>query len=95
MTLQEQNGKRERRPRRGPRPRKSAGQNPTELVQSMLRYPGYLGDLIYEAARESGRSMNSEIIWRLELSFWLDDMLKARLISCRVPAEARGGVENG
>lgn len=41
---------------------------------------------IIQAANEKGRSLNQEIISRLEQSFFLEDMLKARLISMRVPA---------
>lgn len=35
----------------------------------MLRLPDGMRDLIFEAAKANGRSMNSEIIARLERSF--------------------------
>ena len=39
----------------------------------------------------NGRSLSGEAEMRLERSFWLDDLLKARLISARVPAKGREG----
>lgn len=77
MEPQKQNGK------RGPRTKRS----PAELVPNMVRYPEYLRARIQESAQRHGRSINAEINWRLERSFWLDDMLKAKLL-CELPETA-------
>lgn len=44
-----------------------------------LRFPDGMRDQIAEAAKESGRSMNAEIIHRLQRTFDLDDPTKWKL----------------
>ena len=46
---------------------------------------------IEEISAVTGRSQSQEAELRIEQSFWLDDLLKARLISARVPAKGREG----
>lgn len=62
-------------------------------VTTMLRISPMLHSRLKAACKASGRSQNSEIIHHIERSLWLDDMLKARLISVRVPAGKTEGRE--
>jgi hypothetical protein len=89
MEPQKQNGRTVRTYGRG-RSKHNKAQLPTDYVQTQQRMTHAMRTRLEEAAAHNGRSMNAEINARLERSFWLDDMLKARLISVRVPAE-RGG----
>jgi hypothetical protein len=59
-------------------------------VQLGVRVTPEMFERIKAECAANGRSQSQEVEMRLEHSFWLDDMLKARLISVRVPAE-RGG----
>lgn len=51
-----------------------------------LKVTGDIKRRLDQEARSSGRTQSQEAEYRLERSFWLDDMLKARVISMRVPA---------
>ena len=48
-----------------------------EIDRLMVRFPAGLKRKLTEAARDSGRSVNSEIIQRLEFSFYADQDPKA------------------
>jgi hypothetical protein len=45
------------------------------------------------ACSENGRSLAQEVEFRVLQSFWLEDLLKARLISIRVPARSHPAKE--
>jgi Arc-like DNA binding dprotein len=62
----------------------SKAERPTDIVCTMFRSTEALRLRIEQAADTNGRSMNAEMTARLENSFWLDDMLKAKLI-CELP----------
>ena len=92
MQPQKQNGKRmvgrpfgTGRPRREPKP--------GERVKLGLRVTAEVKRKLDEMATYNGRSQSQEAEFRLERSFWLDDMLKARLISARVPAASPKGAQ--
>jgi hypothetical protein len=42
------------------------------------------------AAKRSGRSQSQEAEMRIEQSFWLEDLIEARLITLRTPATGKG-----
>lgn len=46
---------------------------PTDTVQLKLRFPEAVRRRLEREARRSHRSMNTEIIHRLERTFWIDD----------------------
>ena len=83
MEPQKQNGKAGRpigtHKRRG---RPSVG----ERVGLGLRVTPELKERIEQTCKATGRSQSQEVEYRLERSFWLDDLLKARLVSARLPA---------
>jgi hypothetical protein len=54
------------------KPRKPPGRGSDQFV---LRFPDGMRDRITRSARENGRSINSEIISRLEKSYEDDDVL--------------------
>ena len=68
------------------RRRVSKAESPTAVVQTMLRMTEALRARIEEAADRNGNSLNAEMNRRIEQSFFLEDLLKARLISMRAPA---------
>jgi hypothetical protein len=76
---QKQNGRR----RIGRPPREPL---PAERFAISIRITPDLKRRIAIECESNGRSQSHEIEMRLERSFWLDDMLKARLLSARMPA---------
>jgi predicted HicB family RNase H-like nuclease len=66
------------------RPRK--GQEPGERAPLGLRVTPPLKERLVRAAEESGRSLSQEVELMLEKAFLIEDLLRARLISARVPA---------
>jgi plasmid stability protein len=48
-------------------------QNRTLQDKFMLRFPDGMRDRIKEAAAENGRSMNAEIVYRLQTTLEMDD----------------------
>lgn len=88
MEPQKQNGK---RPFGAPRMRGRPSKG--ERVALGLRVTPEMFERIRAECLANGRSQSQEVEMRLERSFWLDDMLKARLISVHEPAEKseRGG----
>lgn len=59
---------------------------PTDVVQLQVRLRESLRASLADRARHRGAPLNSEIVCLLERSLWLEDLLKARLISMRGPA---------
>jgi predicted HicB family RNase H-like nuclease len=52
---------------------------PTDTAHLNLRYPEALRRRLERAGKSNGRSLNSEIVHRLEQSFWLQVRLSERL----------------
>jgi hypothetical protein len=73
----------------GGRPRKRGSPSVGERVPLGLRVACYIRNRIEAECKASGRSISHEVEMRLERSFWLDDLLKTRLISARVPAPSQ------
>lgn len=52
-------------------------QNARNITPTGIRFPGYLKELIKKSAKEEGRSLNSEVIKRIERSLKEDGFIKA------------------
>jgi hypothetical protein len=84
MEPQKQNGKR----KPGGRPRKHAIRTGKLTLLGVL-VPAQLKARISAQSKTTGRSLSKEAELRLERSFWLDDMLKAKLL-CELPEMTAG-----
>lgn len=51
-------------------------QNASNIPPTGIRFPGYLKELIKKSAKEEGRSLNSEVIKRIERSLKEDGFIK-------------------
>lgn len=89
--LQRMNGANKQVKRRIGRPRRD--HPPGARVSLGLRVTTETKKRLDEAAEKSGRSQSQEAELRIEQSFLLEDMLRTRLISMRVPAGKTGGRE--
>ncbi|EKA7106809.1 Arc family DNA-binding protein [Salmonella enterica] len=52
-------------------------QNASNMPPTGIRFPSYLKELIKKSAKEEGRSLNSEVIKRIERSLKEDGFIKA------------------
>jgi predicted HicB family RNase H-like nuclease len=61
--------------------RRKMTRKPTDTAHLNLRYPEALRRRLERAGKSNGRSLNSEIVHRLEQSFWLQEVrLSERLL---------------
>lgn len=67
------------------------GMSQTDLIKSQLRIPAALHQRLVEATDKTGRSMNAEILHRLEGSFqaaaMTDGLLRSQLLNFQLSAE--------
>ena len=69
---------------------------PTDEVQLKLRFKERLRQRLSRAAAQSDRSMNAEIIHRLELSFSQEDVISSLKVHLeRMQADILRGLERG
>ena len=86
MEPQKRNGAHRKRVVRTYGVKRSKATRPTDIVGVSFRMTEAIRERLVESAQHRGVSLNAEISHRIHQSFFLEDLLKARLISMRVPA---------